>query len=93
MSTSEPVAPSRLEPEASARQHAPIDAESLARRALGIAMNTLWGGAEVEPLPTAPSALVRDAQSLLRDRVPTGRERELALELLSRSAIAEPEQS
>ena len=64
----------------------PIDAETLARRALGIAINSLWGGAAVAPLPPVPQALARAAETLVRERVPACRERELALELLSRDA-------
>jgi hypothetical protein len=62
------------------------DAEALARRALGIAMNSLWGGASMAPLPPVPPALASEARLLLLERVPDGCERECALDMLRAAA-------
>ena len=65
---------------------APHEVETVARRALGIAMNSLWGGSETEPLPTISRTLADEAQALLQSRVPSGPELDLALQLLSACA-------
>lgn len=86
MSAPESIARSRREAPAGNPTRPLLEAEDLARRALGIAMNSMWGGAEIEPLPMVPETLADEAQALLRDRVPKGRERSRALELLASSA-------
>lgn len=67
----------------------PLDAEAIARRALGLAMNSIWGGAEMEPLTDVTPELGRAARRLLCERVPSGREREVAIELLRRFVAPE----
>jgi hypothetical protein len=65
----------------------PLDAETAAGRALGIAMNSVWGGAKPPSLPNMSARLVADAQAVLRERTPAGRERDMAIELLARCAL------
>jgi hypothetical protein len=85
MSTAE-SAESPLAPAAANTNDDPLDAEAAARRALGIAMNSVWGGTEVASMPSLSPQLATEAQALLRDRVPAGRECDLAIELLERCA-------
>lgn len=60
------------------------DAEMIARRALGAAMNSMWGDGGVPPLPSVDPKLVEEARAVLQAQVPDGPELRCALDLLDR---------
>lgn len=62
------------------------DAELIARRALGAAMNRLADGDHTPWIPSADRWVVERARALLVARVPTGPELAMALELLEDAA-------
>lgn len=67
------------------------EAELVARRALGMALNSMWSddprrqAAGPKLMPCDPD-VIQHAMVLLRQRVPSGRELSMALELLESSA-------